>query len=63
MRKHDIHVQIDSGIPDKYIQDLTNIYTATYIKKTLNEGGLPKEVQLNVIEKLIESIKTNNVNI
>ena len=59
MRKHDIHVQIDSGIPDKYIQDLTNIYTATYIKKTLNESGLQKELKINVNDELNETHKTS----
>ncbi len=62
MRKHDVYSRIDSGIPAGYIQNEINIYTVSFIKKTLCKSGLPKEVQIEIIDDLIEYIKTNNTN-
>lgn len=62
MRRHDIRSQIDSDIPAEYIQNAVNIYTVSYIKKALYESGLPKEVQVNMIDELIEYIKAHRRN-
>lgn len=59
MRKHDIQSQIDSKIPAEYIQKKVNIYTVIQIRKTLEESGLPKEVKLNIVDKMIEHIKNS----
>ena len=62
MRKHDVYSQIDSKVPAEHIQKEVNIYTVLYIKQMLGKSGLPKEVQIDVIDKLIEYVRTNSTN-
>lgn len=62
MRRHVVQSRIDGDIPTGYIQSEVNIYTISYIKKALCESGLPKEVQIDIIDNLIEYMRTNGTN-
>ena len=60
MRRHEIHSQIDSKILTKYICNTVNVFSASYIKKRLDESGLTKEERLKLIDEIIQYMRTDN---
>lgn len=62
MRKHTVYCQIESDIVEarKIVSQATNQFYIEQIQRILSKSGWQKEVQLELVDRIIDHIKKQN---